>query len=196
MRSRFIGALTGAAWIVLLPAAGAETYKIDPAHSSIAFSVHQFFNLTHGKFKQFAGTVVVDRENPERSSVSVRIQVRSIDTGIRKRDDHLLSAEFFDAAKYPEIVFQSRGVKRTGAQSGDIAGDLIMHGVKRPLVLHVELLTPASAGHSTELTRWRVTTDPLKRRDFNLLFNGTAEAVSGIGQDVTAAIEIEATKVE
>jgi len=171
-----------------------ESYRIVPDRSNISFGVHQFLGVTKGKFARFSGTIEVDREHPERSSVKAQIQVRSIDTGIRKRDDHLCSAEFFDAAKYPQITFTSRSVKQTGQNSGDILGDLTMHGVPRPITLHVKLLTPLSEGQLPAQTRWSVTVDPIKRREFGLLFSGTAEAVSGIGQDVTAEMTIEAKR--
>ncbi len=173
------------------PMVAGETYKIDNAHSVIAFKVHQFVSVTNGKFKEFSGIIEVDRDHPEKSSVSAKIRVESIDTGIRKRDDHLRSAEFFDVAKYPEITFRSRSIKQTGAQSGDISGDFTMHGVTRPIVLRVKLTSPVEGQRS----RWEVTTDPLKRRDFNLMFGSTAEAMSGIAQDVTVKIDIEAAKV-
>src|SRR5438477_7845954 len=97
-----------------------EIYRFDPSGSGIGFSVHQFLGTTHGKFTKFNGKIDIDREQPENSSVAARIDVRSIDTGIKRRDDHLRSPEFFNSEKYPDITFQSRSVKRTGAQSGDI----------------------------------------------------------------------------
>jgi polyisoprenoid-binding protein YceI len=121
-----------------------------------------------------------------------RIDVRSIDTGIVKRDNHLRSPEFFAVEKYPEITFKSRSVKQTGPQAGDILGDLTMHGVTKPITLHVKLLTPPN----DKQTRWALTTDPLKRRDFNLMFAQAAESVSGIGQTVAINIEIEATRAQ
>jgi polyisoprenoid-binding protein YceI len=153
--------------------------------------VHQFLGTTNGKFRQFSGNIDLDRQHPESSSVSARIQVNSIDTGIKKRDDHLRSPEFFNVAKFPEITFKSRNVKQTGPQIGDIAGDLTIHGVTKPITLHVKLLTPMTDGART---RWEVTTEPIKRRDFRLMFGGAAEAVSGISQDVAIKIEIEAVK--
>ena len=173
--------------------ATADTYKIDNAHSSIGFKVHQFISATTGSFKQFSGTIELDREHAERSAVSATIQVKSIDTGIAKRDRHLLSPEFFDAEKYPEIIFKSRSVKRTGPQSADIAGDFTMHGVTKPITLHVKLVTLKDEA-SMQRSRWEVTTDPLKRRDFKLMFGSTAEAISGISQDVAIKIDIEATR--
>jgi len=178
----------------LTGARGSDTYKIDPAHSVVSFGVHHFVGVTKGKFTRVGGTVELDREHPERSSVSVQIPVRNIDTGIRKRDDHLLSAEFFDAGKYPQITFKSRSVKQTGPQTGDVLGDVTMHGVTRPMTLHVKLLSPKGAEDSASTLRWSVTTEPLKRRDFNLMFSSTAEAISGIGQDVSISMEIETSK--
>ena len=170
-----------------------DTYKFDQAHSTIGFSVHQFLGTTHGKFTKFDGKIDIDREHPENSSVAARIDVRSIDTGIVKRDNHLRSPEFFAVEKYPEITFKSRSVKQTGPQAGDILGDLTMHGVTKPITLHVKLLT---SPNETKQTRWAVTTDPITRRDFNLMFSQTAENMSGISQTVSINIEIEATRTQ
>jgi polyisoprenoid-binding protein YceI len=170
-----------------------ETYKFDSSGSAIGFTVHQFLGTTHGKFTRFSGKIDVDREHPENSSVTAQIDVRSIDTHIKKRDDHLRSPEFFNVEKFPQMTFRSRSVKRTGPQSGDILGDLTMHGVTRPITLHVKLLTPIN---ETSRTRWAVTTEPISRRDFNLMFASAAEAVSGISQTVAINIEIEANRAQ
>jgi polyisoprenoid-binding protein YceI len=171
--------------------AATEAYKFDQARSTIGFSVHQFLGATHGKFKKFEGRIEVDRDHPANSSVTARIDVRSIDTGIVKRDNHLRSAEFFDVEKFPEMTFKSRSVKQTGPQAGDIVGDLTMHGVTRTIALHVKLI---SSPDDSKQTRWSVTTEPLKRSDFNLMFAQAAETMSGISQSVAVSIEIEATR--
>jgi polyisoprenoid-binding protein YceI len=173
-------------------AAANETYQFDQARSTIVFRVHQFLGTTNGKFTQFSGSIDLDRQHPEHSSVSARIQVSSIDTGIKKRDDHLRSPEFFNVAKYREITFKSRSVKQTGPQSGNIMGDLTLHGVTKPVTLRVKLVTPVS---DEARTRWEVTTEPLKRRDFGLMFDGATETVSSISQDVAIKIDIEAVKL-
>ncbi len=175
-------------------ALGNEIYKFDQSRSTIGFTVHQFLGTTHGKFAKFDGKIEIDREHPEKSSVVARIDIRSIDTGIVKRDNHLRSAEFFNVAKFPEITFKSGRVRQTGQQSGDIFGDLTMHGVTKPVTLHVKLVSPIS--NDTKETRWAVTTEPLKRRDFNLMFSQSAESISGIGQTVAVNIEIEASRVQ
>ena len=190
MRTSFVVSL-------ILPAAlssaalANETYKFDQSHSTIGFKVHQFLGTTNGRFTKFSGEIDIDREHPEKSSVSAKIDVRSIDTRIQKRDDHLRSAEFFNVAKFPDITFKNRSVTRTGPQSGDILGDLTMHGVTKPITLHVKLLN--SISNEAKQTHWAVTAEPLKRREFNLMFSQGAEAVSGISQTVAINIEVEAT---
>jgi len=175
-----------AAIAVIATAHANETFKIDPARSTIAFKVRHMLGTAQGKFAKFSGTIEVDREHPEQSSVQVSIDVRSIDTGIAKRDDHL-RGELFDVAKYPQITFKSRRVKQTGANAGEITGDLTMHGVTREIILKVELV--ANTG-----THWRVTTAPLKRSQFGLVFSKSAETVSMIADDVVVEIEIEARR--
>ena len=135
-----------------------------------------------GKFSKFSGTIAVDSDHPEQSSVSLTVDAASIDTGIVKRDEHL-RGELFNVAKYPIITFKSRRVKQTGANTGEITGDLTMHGVTRSIVLSVSF-----AGN-----RWRVTTPPLKRSQFGLVFSNSAETVSMIADEVAVEIEIEAT---
>ncbi|MGE5213449.1 MAG: YceI family protein [Nitrospirota bacterium] len=172
-------------------ASAKDSYKFDASSSTIGFSVHQFLGTTRGKFSNFNGRIEVDREHPESSSVTAQIDVRSIDTQIKRRDDHLRSAEFFNVEKFPRITFKSRTVKRTGSQSADILGDLTMHGVTKPITIHVKLLTPIN---ETGRARWSVTTDPITRRDYNLMFTPAAESLSGISQTVAINIEIEAKR--
>ena len=173
-------------------AAPSETYQIDSQHSVIGFNVHQFFLGTSGRFRQFSGTIRFDRDHPEHSSVSARIEVLSIDTRNESRDNHLRSAEFFDAARFPAITFRSRAVKQTGPQTADVTGDLTMHGVSKSIVLHIKMLGQPTTAES----RWEVTTDPIDRRDFRLTFSGATEAVSGVGRDVATKIEIAAVRFD
>lgn len=179
--------------VLLLPAAElrAESFTIDQSKSTISFSVRHLLGNARGTYHRFKGTMNIDREHPELSSINVAIEVSSIDTGIRKRDEHLLGSEFFDAARYPEIKFRSRGAKRMSAETGDIPGELAIKGVTRPFTLHVRLLTHLDGTQLPDRMRWQVTCDPIRRKDFALMFGSTAEAISGIGQEVIPACEIE-----
>jgi polyisoprenoid-binding protein YceI len=190
---RFVAVLVALAGTISSALAN-QTYKIDPAHSTIGFKVHQYLTTVSGKFTRFSGTIDVDPDHPENSSVVAKIDVKSIDTGIAKRDAHLCSAEFFNVAKFPEITFKSRQVKRTGESTGDITGEFTMHGVTKTIVLHAKLVGDAKSAADARRTRWQVSTAPLNRREFGLLFSGGAEAISGIGQEVTVDIDIAALR--
>ena len=145
-----------------------EIFKFDQAHSTIAFKVRHMLGSAKGNFTKFSGTIEVDREHPEKSSVVATIQAASIDTANAKRDEHLRTADFFNVQQYPEITFKSRRVKQTGPNTGEITGDFTMHGVTRAITLNVQLVAdPAPAAKNTT-TRWRVTTAPLKRSEFKL----------------------------
>ena len=171
------------------------TWNVDTVHTHIGFSVrHLMVSTVRGQFKSYTGKVAIDPVDFTKTTIEGEVEVQSIDTGNTQRDGHLRTNDFFDAEHHPSITFKSRSVKQTGAQSGDIMGDLTMHGVTKPITLHVKLMSPLSS--DAKQTRWAVTTEPLKRRDFGLLFGSTAEAISGISQTVAINIEIEATRAE
>ena len=167
-----------------------EIFKLDPAHSTIAFKVRHLFGTARGSFARFSGTIDIDRNHLEKSSVTASIPAASIETGIAKRDEHLRGGDFFDVQKFPEIVFRSTGVKRTGPGVGDITGDLTMHGVTRTITLHAQLLGAAD----NQTNRWRITTAPIKRSEFGLVWSKSVEIVSMIGDEVGLDIEIEARR--
>jgi polyisoprenoid-binding protein YceI len=171
-----------------------DIFKFDPAHSTITFKVGHLLGPAKGKFTKFSGTIEVDREHPEKSSVTATIQAASIDTANAKRDEHLRSADFFNVQQYPEITFKSRRVKRTGANTGEIAGDFTMHGVTRAITLNVQLLGDPGSAAKDQTTRWRVTTAPLKRSEFKLGWSKGVETVAMIGDEVAVDIQIEATR--
>jgi len=117
-------------------AAGTREYKIDNNHSTVGFSVPILGGLSKvtGKFSSFEINLQVDDKDITKSTVRAVIKTASIDTGIDARNNHLRTADFFDAEKYPEIIFQSTSVKKRG--KGFVAmGDLTMHGVTKPIEL-------------------------------------------------------------
>lgn len=190
-----LGLVLMAAALCLCATARADTFKINSSHSTIAFKVRHMLGTAKGHFAKFKGTIEVDPKNPEQSAVAVAIDAASIDTKIARRDNHL-RGELFDVARYPEITFKSRRVKQTGANTGEIAGDLTMHGVTRPITLQVQLLSDPDALEKNPTSRWRATTAPLKRSQFGLVFSRSAETVSMIADEVAIDIEIEAQRVK
>ncbi len=187
----FFGAVLSAP---LLTANAADTYKMDPVHSSISFKVRHFFSYVNGSFKKFEGTINLDPDHPEKSAVNATIDVSSIDTRNDNRDNDLRSADFFDAAKYPTITFKSRSVKQTGADSADVIGDLSMHGVTKEITLHVKFLGKGKGMGGKPISGWQVTTEPLKRSEYGLTWSKVVEGTAAVGEEVTITIDIEADK--
>ncbi len=171
-----------------------EIFKFDQTRSTVTFQLRHLLGTAKGKFTKFDGTIEVDREHPEKSSVVATIQAASIDTANAKRDEHLRTADFFNARQFPEITFRSRRVKQTGPNAGEITGDLTMHGVTRPIILNVQLLGDSESAAKNSTTRWRVTTAPLKRSDFEIGKGTGGEWM--IGNDVTVEIAIEAARAK
>ena len=169
-----------------------ETYRFGPSGSTIGFSVHQFLGTTQGKFTKFNGKIDVNREHPENSSVTAQIDVRSIDTRIKKRDDHLRSAEFFNVDKYPQITFKSRSVKQTSPQSGDILGDLTIHGTTKEVVLDVEGPTAPVKDPWGNQRAAASASSKINRQDFGVKWNATLDNGGVVvGDDVNITIDAE-----
>jgi polyisoprenoid-binding protein YceI len=169
--------------LLVLPATGlaAEQYTLDAAHSQMNFRVRQYVSVVTGKFTDFSGMVTFDPAHWERSQVEATISVNSIDTGIAARDHHLLAADFFDAEKYPTISFKSTSVQLMGERVADVHGELTMHGKTLPVVIRVELLSPAKSGTASLI--WTVSTH-LRRSAFGLKWSPLIEATSGISDDI------------
>jgi polyisoprenoid-binding protein YceI len=164
-----------------------ETYAIDPVHSSVGFTIRHFFTNVPGVFTKFSGTIAVDRDNLQNSSVTATIEVPSVDTRTQQRDDHLRSPAFFDAAKFPTMTFKSTAWTQTAEGVFDVAGDLTIKGVTKPVVLKVKLLGfGPGMPPGTMLSGWEASTT-LNRNDF-----GITTFPKVLGDDVAVAISIEA----
>ena len=182
------------ALLIAHSAFAADTFVFDKAHSTIGFQVRHLFSKVPGKFDDFSGQIQLDEANPEQSSVEVTIQVASVDTGVKMRDDDLRSPNFFDAKKFPEITFKSSSVKRTGENTADVTGNLTMHGVTKEVVLKVELLGKgAGMKPGSIVSGWDAAT-ALKRSDFGLSWNKVIEGTQVVGDDVQIELHVEADK--
>src|SRR5262245_53226294 len=116
-----------------------QDFSIDSAHSSVGFAVrHMVFAKVRGRFGTFQGTVHLDPEKLDQSSVEVEIDAASIDTGTPERDAHLRSADFFDVEKFPKLTFKSTSIEDLGQGRYAVHGTLAMHGEERPVTLAAE----------------------------------------------------------
>src|SRR3954452_1795810 len=110
----------------------AGTWVVDPAHSSVAFEVkHMMISTVRGHFRLFDGTLEAAEDDPANSRVRGSVDVASIDTGTADRAEHLRSADFFDAERYPEIRFESTRVAHVESGTYSVWGDLTIKDVTR-----------------------------------------------------------------
>jgi len=193
MRRNVIPGLTVAV-LLLLPCAGmADHYKIDPAHTSLTFSVrHMGINNVKGHFDEFAGFIVL--ENGGIREAYGTVQVNSINTGVRQRDDHLRTADFFDAPNHPQIVFKTRSVERSGGETV-LVGDFTMRGVTRELRLPVKLNGPIK-DHQGKIRIGLEAGTSLNRKDYGIHYSGALETgIALVGEEVALEINAEAIKI-
>lgn len=190
MLGRKVSLLAAATIILATVRLEAQTFEIDPVHSSVGFSIRHIVSNVKGRFTEFAGTVVYDPKKIENSSVSVTIQAPSIDTDNEKRDNHLKSPDFFEVEKYPEITFQSKKVTKK-KNKFMLQGTLNMHGVEKSISIPFEILGIAKgpdgslAGFEAELT--------LNRKDFGITWNRTLDQGGLLlGEEVKVLLALEA----
>jgi polyisoprenoid-binding protein YceI len=172
----------------------ADTYNLDPNHSRVAFSVsHLVINNVHGKFNEFSGTVVVD--NNAIKEAKGTIEVKSIDTGIAKRDGHLRTPDFFDAQKYPTITFVSKRAEKKGDENV-LIGDFTMHGVTKEISLPVKLSGPITDPWGGTRIGVHAKTK-LSRKEFGVSYNATSKTGSAVvGDEIEIEINAEAVKAK
>ena len=118
----------------------AQQWNLDPAHTNFYFEVKHTYAAVRGQFTEFSGDVYFDPANPGKSKFDFVIKVDSIDTKIGKRDTHLRSPDFFDAKRFPEMVFKSFKVTKVGGNKYNVDGKLTIKDVTKDLVLEFDYL--------------------------------------------------------
>lgn len=193
----YLSTFAAALAIGLPSAAGADTtaWILDSSHSRVGFSVsHMVVSSVSGRFKQVSGTVALDEANLTKSDVEITIQTNSIDTDEAKRDEHLRSADFFDAAKFPVIVFKSTKITAAGGPKYKLTGELSMHGVSKLITLDATV-SPAIKNPWGKQVRAVKLAGKLKRSDYGLKWNKALDAGGVVvGDDVTLDIQVEINK--
>ena len=182
--------LAGLGTSSLAPAArAAETYAVDPVHSSISFGIsHAGISDIHSRFNDFSGKFVIDKDDPSKSTFALDIKVASVDTNNAKRDEHLRAPDYFNAKQFPTLSFKSTKVKATDA-GYEVTGDLTLHGVTKPVTLTLK------GGHKVVefpkgTPRIGVTSSvTIKRSEFDM-----KTELGALGDDVHIIVGLEAEK--
>ena len=169
-------------------------WEIDPSHSEALFSVrHAMISTVRGHFNVISGTLHIDEQNPANSSVDAQADASSIDTRDERRDGHLKSPDFFDAAQYPTITFKSTKVEPTGGNEYNVIGDLTMHGVTKPVTFKAEYSGQNKDAYG--MLRAGISAKArVNREDWGLTWNAPLEA-GGVLVSKEVNIEIDLSTV-
>jgi len=186
--------LTSVAATLLLGsfAFAADTYTIDPAHTRVGFSARHFgISNVKGIFREFTGTLVLDGEVLKEATAT--IQVQSITTGVAQRDNHLRTADFFDATNHPTITFKTKRIENKGKDLVMVA-DFTMRGVTKELRLPVTLSKPIKDPWGAMRVGLEAKTK-LNRKDYGIRYNDLLESgIPAVGDEIEIEINAEATR--
>ena len=175
-----------------IPAPG--TYAIDTSHSSVEFvGRHLGLAKVRGRFTKFDGRIEI-AEVPEQSSVEVDIDVASVESADQRRDEHLRSPDFFHVEEHPSMVFRSTGLTPAGDGTWDVAGDLTIRGVTKPVVLHAEFEGAENSPFGDQRIGFSAATE-INREDWDLGWNVVLE--SGgllVGKKIKIELNVEAVR--
>jgi polyisoprenoid-binding protein YceI len=170
--------------------AATQVYTIDPAHTSVVFSVgHTGLSYTHGVFRQAAGSYILDKANPANCRFGLVIQADSLDTNHAERDKHLRSADFFNTPEFPTITFESTSCALANTPAGgityNVTGNLTIHGVTRQVTLPLRVLGEGKGPFGDQRTGFLCQVE-LKRSDF-----GMRNLLDMVGDAVGVTISFE-----
>ncbi|MFD5870176.1 YceI family protein [Streptomyces sp. NPDC060322] len=171
------------------------TYTIDPAHSSIGFTVrHAMVTNVRGSFGDHEGTLVLDGANPAASTASIDVKISSVDTGITDRDGHLVSGDFFDAETFPLMTFRSTQAEQLGGDTYRVTGDLTIKDATRPLSIDLEFNGSATDPYGNQRVGFEGSAEIL-RSDWGLTYNAALETGGVlVGDKVKLSFDISAIK--
>jgi polyisoprenoid-binding protein YceI len=181
----------------LLVNAQTKQWEFEPSHCKVRFSVAHFgISETEGEFHTFQGSIAPNGDDFANASVTFNLEASSLDTNDDQRDNHLKSADFFDVAKYPTLLFQGKLVKVRGDKSAyQLVGNFTMHGVTKPLTLAVRFggIVPKDPFGNTKAGF--KATGTLNRKDWGLIWNKALDSGGvAIGDEVELVANIELIK--
>lgn len=163
-------------------------WSFDPAYSTVEFAIRNLWYTVHGRFRVVEGSVVLDQEDLRRSCVDATIKAASIDTGNKRRDAHLLSRDFLDANKFPDIRFRSTKVERgKDRDSIDLEGELTINDKTRTIALAVNEMDRSRSPRGEEYIYYSATAE-IDRFDFGIDYGRTI-----IGRKLKVTINVQAS---
>ena len=166
-------------------------WKVDPYHSSLNFNIsHSGISIVNGKFLDYTGSLTTDGEALTNAIVEFKVKIKSINTNVEARDNHLRSADFFDAEKYPEMTFKSSKILATGkANSYLLYGKLTIKDVTKDVIFDVHYGGIAKNDQGEKMGIEAKTT--INRFDYNINFD---PAAAGVGKDVSIIVHLQFAK--
>jgi polyisoprenoid-binding protein YceI len=172
----------------------AETWAIDPVHSTTGFSArHMMIANVHGTFEKLAGTIDYVPGDPKSVKADITIETASISTRNAKRDKHLRSSDFLDVQSFPRITFTSKKVQNVTADGFDLVGDLTIRGTTKEAVLKVKGPTPTIKDWQGERRVGASASVTINRMDYGVSWNSVLETGGVVvSPEVQIAIELEA----
>lgn len=195
---RFIKIITLCLTLAIPTFSFASTWNIDTDHSNVGFKVkHLMVSNVKGNFEKYSGTVDLDEKDITKLKVNVTIDTTSINTGVQKRDEHLKSADFFDATKFPTMTFVSRKTSKSGNGTIKITGDLTIHGITRSVVLNAEPISKEILDPWGHTRRGTTANAKINRKDFGLTWNKALEKGGVVvGDEISISLDIEMVKAQ
>ncbi|WP_233231117.1 YceI family protein [Silvanigrella aquatica] len=171
----------------------APQYEIDQAHTKVSFEVaHLVVSSVTGEFKKFKGSFKFNPEDYSQTQLDASTEATSVDTGVKKRDDHLRSTDFFDAKKFPAMTFKSSSAKKTGDKTFDLVGDITIRGVTKPVTFKVTY--KGEIKMKGQVTQAFKGVAEINRKDFGVNFQNIVEATPAVGDTVTITITAEGVR--
>ncbi|HEY7414654.1 MAG TPA: YceI family protein [Ktedonobacteraceae bacterium] len=166
---------------------------VDAAHSQATFAVrHMMISNVKGRFKVLSGKLNIDELNLADSWVEAQVETASIDTGDANRDNHLRSADFFDAEKYPTITFKSSLIESVGGNEYKVTGELSMHGATKSVIFTAQYLGHGNDPFGNHKAGLEAKTK-INRKDWNLTWNAPLESGGVlVSEDVHIEIDLQA----
>jgi polyisoprenoid-binding protein YceI len=172
-------------------------WAIDPYHTQIIFKVkHLVISTMTGKFEKFDASVLTSGDDWNGAEVEFSAEIDSINTGVGDRDNHLKSADFFDAANHPKLTYKSTSFKKTGDDEFLMTGNMTIRGTTRPLEMKVEFGGIMVDPYGNTKAGFELS-GKLNRKEFGLHWNAITEAGGMVvADDVKLALNVELAKVQ